>query len=174
MELMNCILMLSLYQRSFPFIGIVFSDSEAVKDFATANNVLTVSNVARNKYGLPIITSLYERAYNIVNGSFYGYINSDIILNSHIFSLLHNVTNLIDQGKLSPLLELAARVYMRKPFLKPDHFSSITTFTRMIDSLNGGVPRNMDSAVLIIWCLFIRIFSFLQERSLCIRFLRAW
>lgn len=149
-EVKDCIFMLSLYQRSFSCKGIVFSDSNTVKDFASQSDVMTMSNIVRNKYGLPIISSLFQRARSAVNGSFYGYINSDVVLNPRVFSLLPTITKLIDQGKLSPRLELASRIYKINPFLQPGHFTNITTFSKVIDSLPRRRLHHIKSAVLIV------------------------
>lgn len=166
--------MLSLYQRSFSCKGIVFSDSRAVKDFAAENNVATVSNVVRNRYGLPIASSIFQRARDSVNGSFYGYINSDVILNPHVVSLLPYVRKLIKQRRLSPILVLGSRVRMIKTSFNTVDFSSIDRFKKALNSIREGVLRNVNSAVWSVMWLFIRMFSFLQPPFHLKEYLQLW
>lgn len=166
--------MLSLYQRSFSCKGIIFSDSKAVTDFATSNNVMTVSNIVRNRYGMPIASSMFQRSRSLVNGSFYGYINSDVILNPRVIALLPNVRKLIKQRKLSPVLELGSRVRMIESSINTGDFSSIDRFKKALNSIGGGVLRNVNSAVWSVLWLLIRMFSFLQQVFHLKEYLQLW
>ena len=139
--------MLSLYQRYFSCKCIVFTNSKAVKDFASAHKVITMNNAARNEYGLPIVRSFFEIALNKFNASFYGYLNSDVVLNPRIFSLLPTVKGLIKKGTLSPRLELGSRVRMTNGFLKSGHFANIVKFRKAVNSRHRSIIRNAYSAV---------------------------
>lgn len=144
--------MFSLYQRYFSCKGVVFTDSKPVMEFASAHKVATINNATRNKFGLPIIRSFFEMALDTYNASFYGYLNSDVVLNPRIFSLLHNVTKWIKQGTLSPYLELGSRVRMTTSFLKPRSFINMATFGKAMNARHRTVIRNDYSAVRN-WCL---------------------
>lgn len=54
-----------------------------------------------NKYGLPIITSLYSRAHEILTGSYYGYVNSDILIQPTIFTILDYCQKQVEKGNLA-------------------------------------------------------------------------
>lgn len=139
--------MFSLYQRYFSCKGIVFTNSKAVMDFASALNVTTINNMTRNEYGLPVVRSFFEISLNRFKASFYGYLNSDVVLNPRVFSLLPTIKEMIKNGTLSPLLELGSRVRMTNGFLKSGHFANITKFKKAVNSRHTSFIRNGYSAV---------------------------
>lgn len=60
------------------------------KTIKVCNNygILTSNRIERNPYGLPYIGSMYTEAYSMVNSSYYGYINADILVSDRIFDVL--------------------------------------------------------------------------------------
>ena len=60
------------------------------KTIKVCNNygILTSNRIERNPYGLPYIGSMYTEAYSLVNSSYYGYINADILVSDRIFDVL--------------------------------------------------------------------------------------
>jgi len=54
-----------------------------------------------NPYGLPIITSLFSKAYQTIEAKYYGYLNSDILLQPTVFEVLHYCMNQTEQGVLA-------------------------------------------------------------------------
>lgn len=61
------------------------------------HNVITRTN----KYGLPIITSLYSKAYEVLQGSYYGYVNSDILIQPTIFTIMDYCQKQVEKGNLA-------------------------------------------------------------------------
>lgn len=120
--------MLSLYQKAFSFKGILFTDSPSLIQYAQMCNITVMTNVSRNKYRMPFFNSMMMRALNTYNASFYGYLNSDILVNPRVFSLLPTISEKLSNGEFPPILELASRVRMVNSFLQPDDFSSISKF----------------------------------------------
>lgn len=57
--------------------------------------------IRTNKYGLPIITSLFSRAGETLKADYYGYINSDILIEPSIFSVLDFCKEQVSKGILS-------------------------------------------------------------------------
>ena len=53
-----------------------------------------------NPYHLPTIDGMFENARSLFNSSFYGFINSDIILSPTIFDLMQICIQNERQGKL--------------------------------------------------------------------------
>ena len=54
-----------------------------------------------NPYGLPIITSLFSKAYQTIEAKYYGYLNSDILLQPTVFEVLHYCMNQTERGVLA-------------------------------------------------------------------------
>ena len=54
-----------------------------------------------NPYGLPIITSLFSKAYQTIEAKYYGYLNSDILIQPTVFEVLHYCMNQTEQGALA-------------------------------------------------------------------------
>lgn len=81
---------MSTYQEQFNFKGVVFTQSNAVKTEALHYNLTVLTIFSRNVYGLPLISSIFEIMKENINADNYGYMNSDILLNPKIFTLLKN------------------------------------------------------------------------------------
>ena len=62
-----------------------------------------------NKYCLPIITSLFSRAGETLKADYYGYINSDILIEPSIFSVLDYCKDQVDKGALSEQVGMVTR-----------------------------------------------------------------
>ena len=77
-----------LYQTVYSFRGVVFTDSLAVEDFAKKQGLLVMKNVQVNKYGLPFVKNMIARMVTTVPALYYGYCNSDILINPSIFDAL--------------------------------------------------------------------------------------
>ena len=81
---------MSTYQNQFNFKGVVFTESNAVKTEALNYNLTVFTHLSRNEYGLPLISSMFEIMKENINANNYGYMNSDILLNPKVLTLLKN------------------------------------------------------------------------------------
>lgn len=92
--------MLSLYQRYYRLKPVVFSQSDAVLQYARQKKVEVITEVDRNEFGVPIYRSLLSSLKKRYRSLLYGYMNSDILIDPSIFSfinqmdLLHKRTNI--------------------------------------------------------------------------------
>lgn len=92
--------MLSLYQKYYRIKPVIFSQSDAVLDYATHKKVTVISEVDRNEFGVPIYRSLLSSMRKRYRSLLYGYMNSDILMDPLIFSaidqmdMLHKKTNI--------------------------------------------------------------------------------
>ena len=54
-----------------------------------------------NRYGLPIVPSMFKIASEIVNADYYGYLNADIIFDPTLFDVLHFCKAEANAGRIS-------------------------------------------------------------------------
>lgn len=103
--------MYAFFQKHFNFTGIMFSTSPSIIEMCQKMNVLVVNNYKSNEYGMPLIRDLFLQSYHLVNSDYYGYINSDIILSTSIFSFLSTVDVRIQNGTIPQNVILNDRHY---------------------------------------------------------------
>lgn len=122
---------MSTYQEQFNFKGVVFTQSKSVKKEALDYNLTVFTINSRNEYGIPLISSMLIIMKENINADYYGYMNSDILLNPKVFTLLKNKQMLgIENNTL--LVERVLEVGF--PF-------SVTDFSTM-KSINQVFSRN--------------------------------
>ena len=76
----------------YPIITYVYTSDEVVKQKAIEAKFIPREIKHRNKYGLPLMSSILQDLRSISNYTYIGYINSDILLNPDSFSLLKFVS----------------------------------------------------------------------------------
>ena len=54
-----------------------------------------------NPFGLPTITSMFYEAQRLFDAKYYGYVNSDILLEPAIFEVLRYCSSLVSEGRLA-------------------------------------------------------------------------
>ena len=54
-----------------------------------------------NPFGLPTITSMFHEAKRLFDAQYYGYVNSDILLEPAIFDVLRYCSSLVREGRLT-------------------------------------------------------------------------
>lgn len=142
---------MSLYQQNCNFIGVVFTKSNTILKEATKYNLTVFHTVERNEFDIPVVRSMLEVMRKNIHADYYGYMNSDILLNPRVFQLLRNSSDLfIDSHS-----ELVGRVLeVPFPFSLSDFstikrveqvFSSNYTNTRIRNPLSADVfifPKN--------------------------------
>ena len=70
---------------------IVFGDEEGAAQAAATFATRHVPNVARNEFGTPLISSLFEQAQRLATHDLIGYVNADIILMSDFLPAVQRV-----------------------------------------------------------------------------------
>lgn len=93
---------MSILQREYSFKGVIIASSPNVTDYALALNLTVIKEVESNPYGLPFLNSIINSSKSLFNASFYGYMNSDILLNPLIIKEMTLVKEAIDNGLLVP------------------------------------------------------------------------
>lgn len=96
----NTLQSLALFQDSFRFKAIVFTDSPAIRSIAERLRLLCSPIAHTNPYGLPIVREMLLSARSQFNASFYGYMNSDILLNPGFFGFVHTAAGAIQNHRL--------------------------------------------------------------------------
>ena len=93
---------MSILQREYSFKGVIIASSPNVTDYALALNLTVIKEVESNPYGLPFLNSIINSSKSLFHASFYGYMNSDILLNPLIIKEMTLVKEAIDNGLLVP------------------------------------------------------------------------
>lgn len=92
--------------RSWAALGckiILFGDEVGVSEIAEETNALHVSEIKRNKNGIPLINDLFEKAKLYSDTPYLAYLNADIILTERFLNAVKHV---------SELFQLADPVFM--------------------------------------------------------------
>ena len=90
---------MSILQQEYSFKGVVFTSSANVTICAESLNLTVITEVESNPYGLPFLTSIINTSRYLFSASFYGYMNSDILLNPSIIKELTLVQEEIKNGR---------------------------------------------------------------------------
>ena len=137
-----------LYQTVYSFRGIVFTDSLAVEDFAKKQGLLVMKNVQVNKYGLPFVKNMIARMVTTVPALYYGYCNSDILINPSIFDVLPLIQSKVNNHILPGNFSLISRVKVVSATLPVASFSSISKLKSCFRSIRYSPHRNKYCIVL--------------------------
>ena len=137
-----------LYQTVYSFRGIVFTDSLAVEDFAKKQGLLVMKNVQVNKYGLPFVKNMIARMVTTVPALYYGYCNSDILINPSIFDALPLIQSKVNNHILPGNFSLISRVKVVPKTLPVSSFSSISDLKSNFYTIRFAPHRNKYCIVL--------------------------
>ena len=137
-----------LYQTVYSFRGIVFTDSLAVEDFAKKQGLLVMKNVQLNKYGLPFVKNMIARMVTTVPALYYGYCNSDILINPSIFDALPLIQSKVNNHILPGNFSLISRVKVVAKTLPISSFSSISDLKSNFYTIRFAPHRNKYCIVL--------------------------
>ena len=144
-----------LYQTVYSFRGVVFTDSLAVEDFAKKQGLLVMKNVQVNKYGLPFVKNMIARMVTTVPALYYGYCNSDILINPSIFDTLPLIQYKVNNHILPGNFSLISRVKVVAKTLPVSAFSSISNLKSNFYSIRSSKLRNKFCIVLFNVLIFI-------------------
>ena len=116
---------MSLYQQLYSFKGFVFSSSKSVKRYALKHNLTVISKFNRNEYGLPFFRNMIYVMKRRVKSLYYGYLNSDCLLNPRVFEVLPLMQYKINNGIIPSTVELVSRVKLVNVTIDERNVSSI-------------------------------------------------
>lgn len=104
-----------------------------------------------NPYGVPYINSLLQGAKHF-NANYYAYINSDILIDPEMFSVLSFMQREMMKGSVPIAHEIAGRVTQFDRNNMPFLFSNLREVTEYYNAYNMrfGVLRNTYSAVKVV------------------------
>lgn len=139
--------MFSLFRKVYSFKGVVFSNSTSIKEFGRQYNVSVITDVPHNEYGLPFVNEMLLSIYRSYNASFYGFVNSDVLMNPRVFSLLSEVSKLVSRGTFPTATALGSRVRIITSHIQPELFDDIESFQRKMDSCPKCTLRGIYSSV---------------------------
>ena len=160
-----------LYQTVYSFRGIVFTDTLAVEDFAKKQGLLVMKNVQVNKYGLPFVKNMIARMVTTVPALYYGYCNSDILINPSIFDALPLIQSKVNNHILPGNFSLISRVKVVAKTLPVASFSSISNLKSTFRQHRRSKLRCIYGIVnYYLYTLFHRIFSSGPLLSLSIKY----
>ena len=160
-----------LYQTVYSFRGIVFTDTLAVEDFAKKQGLLVMKNVQVNKYGLPFVKNMIARMVTTVPALYYGYCNSDILINPSIFDALPLIQSKVNNHILPGNFSLISRVKVVSETLPVASFSSISNLKSTFRQHRRSKLRCIYGIVnYYLYTLFHRIFSSGPLLSLSIKY----
>lgn len=139
----------AVYRKRFRYRCIVFTTNPNIIRFFKESVCTVNTNFTRNPYGLPYIYSMYAIASTVYKAKYYGYLNSDILIEPTVFSVLSYLDKQAQAGALSPYQELAGRVHPVEPMSLPMGFSSIADIESVFTAAkeNGYALRKVWSAV---------------------------
>ena len=137
-----------VYKRHFSYRCIVFTNNDNIT-VLFQDTCRIITDVKRNPFGLPYIYSMYSIASALFDAKYYGYVNSDILLEPVIFSALNYLDEQVSVNALSPYQELTGRVRPIGVDSLPSGFSSLNDITKCFsDAKKGNYPnRIVGSAV---------------------------
>lgn len=116
---------MSLYQQLYSFKGFVFSSSKSVTRYAMKHNITVIRRFERNEYGLPYFRSMIISMKKRVKSLYYGYLNSDCLLNPRVFEVLPLMQYKINNGIIPNRVELVSRVKLVNVTIDERNVSSI-------------------------------------------------
>lgn len=94
--------MISMYQRYYPFRGLMFSTSSALINLCKELSIDVVTSFKINAYGLPYLKNMIRDSQSHFSSLYYGYINSDILFTEHLFSILTLLQEQVKNATLAP------------------------------------------------------------------------
>ena len=115
----------AVYYARFSYHCILFTNNQDIIRFFEHSVCKVITDFKRNPYGLPYIYSMYSIASTIYKAKYYGYLNSDILIEPVVFSVLNYLDKQARAGSISPYHELAGRVHPIDTTSLPAGFSTL-------------------------------------------------
>ena len=112
-------------------------------------NITYVNEYKSNEFGLPFVRGLLESTRKIYKSQYYGYMNSDILLNPKVFSALQMINANIKNGRISDSVELISQVKSIHQVMTPKSIT-LREFDCFFQSVskNGKLRHRLSAVVL--------------------------
>ena len=101
-----------LYTSQFNFRALLFTHTPQLISLVSHSSVIPITDFSWeffdvvicsvNPYGVPIITSLYSKAQQLFDSEYYGYVNSDILIEPTLFAVLSFCGTAVQSSLLNP------------------------------------------------------------------------
>ncbi|KAM7456726.1 hypothetical protein BLSTO_02519 [Blastocystis sp. subtype 1] len=108
--LRNALTLFHFLQQQYSFKGVLFTNSPSLIRYATSLNVDVITSYKTNPYHLPLVNTLLLTISQRYSASYYGYMNSDILLNPKVFAGLDIITQAVKEQQIPSPVEVASRV----------------------------------------------------------------
>ena len=115
----------ALYHARFSYHCILFTNNQDIIRFFEHSVCKVITDFKRNPYGLPYIYSMYSIASTLYKAKYYGYLNSDILIEPVVFPVLNSLDKQVQNGSISRYHELAGRVHPIITTALPTGFSTL-------------------------------------------------
>jgi len=129
------------YQKHFSFRGVLFTKCQELADFAQSHGLLVYNDGKENEFSMPFVNDMLIKMKERVKSEYYGFINSDILLNPKVFQVLYLLRGKVECGIVKPNHSLLSQVIK----LKVERnlvFQSIKTVTTYFYEQNYKTVRN--------------------------------
>ena len=139
----------AVYHARFSYHCILFTDNQDIIRFFEHSICKVITDFKRNPYGLPYVYSMYSIASTVYKAKYYGYLNSDILIEPVVFPVLNYLDKQVQNGSISPYHELAGRVHPINMTSLPTGFSTLEEMESCFaEAKEKGYPlRNTWTAV---------------------------
>lgn len=144
----NVLRSIQLLQNQTSFKAIVFTNSSWVVNATRRHHVFAQDIIPRNEFGMPLIREMLLFAKRKYSADYYGYTNSDILLNPGLFKQLKVVSKAIATKELPKQVELAARAGSTHVGLKTVKFTDIQSYAKSLRGLGKrSIVKTQNGAV---------------------------
>ena len=129
------------YQKQFSFRGVLFTRCQELADFAQRHGLFVYNDGKENEFSMPFVNDMLIKMKERVKAEYYGFINSDILLNPKIFQVLYLLRRKVEIGIVKPNHSLLSQVIK----LKVESnliFQNIATISSYFNKQNYKTVRN--------------------------------
>lgn len=114
------------------------------------HGVNVITKFDRNEYGLPVFRSMIIHMKKRVKSLYYGYMNSDCLLNPRVFEVLPLIQYKIHNGVIPSRVELISRVKLVNLTIDDRDVSSIKSILQIFSLSKNYQLRGQWSSVCIL------------------------
>ncbi len=131
---------------------LLFGDDEGTAGVAEELGVVHVPEVARNEYGTPLISDVFEKAQRLATHNLLCYVNADIILMSDFARMIERVSSWSEQFLIAGR-RWGAEITEPWDFYRPDWEEGLRQYVKQTGTLNAwGIdyflfPRGLYSEI---------------------------
>lgn len=128
----------------------MFTSSLVIKNLCHDYQIKTIQYHARNKYGMPFIKSILQILKKKIKSKYYGYINSDILLNPKVIYILPIIEKKYQQSIIPQNYQIVSRVKEDTRQFVNSNFTSLHKIQQLFITSEGEI-RNRFSLVVNIY-----------------------